>query len=158
MSEMIKRVDLFQAWHNHIHNEFQDPELQKKHLDSLVEFEPVENTEALKKLSDLFTRAQRLQDEIKEAVGEKMDELKACTKQIDPLKKEVAAEFKRSVTNGVINFKYSPKTPSTDYNAAFKFLGGEKALKEQGYLLSKFYKKTNLFQTSLSITGGKKDE
>ena len=61
-----------------------------------------------------------------------MDELKACNKEIDPLKKEVAGEFKRSVTNGVINFKYSPKTPSTDYQAAFKVFGRRKSVEGAG--------------------------
>ena len=135
----IRRVDLFQAWHNFIHDQHQQPDARQEHLDPPKDktFKDVED-DRLKRMSDLNTR-------IKEIKKRNEDDLKAIKElgdELDTLKLEVAEEYKESVTNGLISVKFTKSTPPVDYKKLYEFLGGDEELEKKGESVESFRKTT----------------
>ena len=66
----VRRVDLFQAWHNFIHCEYQDPELRKKYLDPKDHCKRVDGDTTLDELYDKWRRKAALETAIEDKAGD----------------------------------------------------------------------------------------
>ena len=143
----IRRVDLYQAWHNYIHDQFQTPELQKVHIDPIpdLSFTQVDD-EQMNELAKIMKRIQEIE-------SRNEDDLAALEKlrtRKEDLKKQIVARHEVSVTNGLgLGVKVVKQTPPVDYKKVYDFMGGDEALKEKGEKLDSFRKKTNTHRSTV---------
>jgi len=153
-TEQVTRVELYKAWHNQIHIEYQDPELRQKHLDPLVTYKEVRDCAGLNELGELAQRAQRLKERIEKDVGVQQEELARVMAKIKTKRKGVAEQHRENVTNGVVKLQYTKKKSPRDWEKAFDFLGGEEAVKDAGGDMESFRKTTAQFQTKITLNTG----
>jgi len=121
----VRRLDLFHEWFNEIQNQFQDPSLQRKHL------QPIANEEARLVRDEDMDKLSRLHDRLLNVTNRIADETEIITlinKQIGELKNVIADRYESSVTNGSTTLKLVNKTPPIDFKTAFEFIGGESIL------------------------------
>ncbi len=135
----IRRVDLFQAWHNFIHDQHQLPDARQVYLDPPKDktFKEVED-DRLKRMSDLNNRIK----EIKDRNEDDLNAMKELGEELETLKLEIAEEYKESVTNGLISVKFTKSTPPVDYKKLYEFLGGDEELEKKGESVESFRKTT----------------
>lgn len=142
----VRRIDLWQAWHNQIQNEWQDPVLLQHHLAPLkggIAF--VNNDEELNRLDMLQNRIRAVQNRNKDDLQALADLKTEC----ETLKKSIANRHGDSVTNGSTVVEIVKKTPPIDYKEAFEFLGGVEAVLEKDSNMENFRKTTNTQQVSI---------
>lgn len=141
-----RRLDLYQAWANHVHDEFQDLNRCKVHLDPLSdEVRTVIDDDDLNRLDTLRDRVEDIEAEVEP----QLTLLSSLKSEADDLKKVIAAKYSASVTNGSTLVQVVTKTPPIDYRSAFEFLGGEQAMVDAGGNLEDFRRKTNTKQISI---------
>jgi len=142
----VRRIDLWQAWHNQIHNEFQDPVLREHHLKPLKDATIyVNDDEELDRLDVIAKRIAVLEHRSSDDI-DAISELKA---ESETLKKSVSARHGTTVTNGSIMVQVIKKTPPLDFKAAFEFLGGVEKVLENGSDMESFRKTTGTTQVSV---------
>jgi hypothetical protein len=145
-----RRVDLYQAWANHCHDEFQDVTRCKVHLDPLVsEAKNVTDDDDLNRIDEL----RGVVSSIEEEIGHHLTKISDAKAEMDSLKKIVASRYESSVTNGSTLVQVVAKTPPIDYRAAFEFLGGEQTLIDRNSSLEEFRRTTNTRQISIKKEG-----
>jgi len=142
----IKRVDLYHAWHNHAHSEFQDPATLKQHLDPLQpDAVTVTDDEDLNQLDCLRTRQFGIESEI----ADQLSELQELKSQQDALKKTIARRYEGSATNGSTLVQVVKRTAPLDYRKAFEFLGGVEAVLEKDAAMDDFRRANNTQQITI---------
>ena len=142
----IRRIDLWQAWHNQIQNEFQDPVLRAHHLKPLKgDTIYVNDDDELDRLDVIAQRVSVLEARSSDDINA-IAELKAETEK---LKKSVSARHGTTVTNGSIMVQVIKKTPPLDFKEAFNFLGGAEKVLEKGSSMENFRKTTGTTQVSV---------
>ena len=150
----ISRVALFQSWHNYIHDQHQQPDLCKVHLD------PPKDKSFKEVLDDpKLDRMAQLQERISVIRGRCEDDLtslKELTDELEGLKKEVAANYLESVTNNRISIKFTKTTPPVDYKKIFEHLDGTKLLEAKGESIEDFRKNQQGYTSKIvEVTHGK---
>lgn len=138
----IRRVDLFQAWHNFIHSEHQDPELRKKYLDPKDHCHRVDGDAALDELYTKWKRKAALEADIEEKSGTQIQGLETVIKEIGDLKNKLKANHSKNITNGRLKVHIAINKPSFDFKAAFEAIGGKERIKDLGLDATKFDKKS----------------
>ena len=138
----VRRVDLFQAWHNFIHSEHQDPELRKKYLDPKDHCRRVDGDSSLDELYQKVKRQVALEAEIEAKAGDEMSGLATINKEIADLKTKLKKTYDNNVTNGKLQVHISVNKPSFDFKSAFEAIGGKKRIKELGLEEKKFNKQS----------------
>ena len=142
----IRRIDLWQAWHNQLHNEYQDPELKRKHIQpKQPDAAMIKEDSDLAELSKAWARVSK----IKERISDDLEAIKTLEEVISKNKKKVADRHGGSVTDGAVLVEVIKKTPPVDYEKIFEHFGGEKALIESGKTFMDFRKTTNTRQISI---------
>ena len=143
----ISRLDLYHAWHNHIHNQFQDPVLCKAHCDPLEAEvkEVIQNDDDLNQL----TKVQNRILQIRERIQDELDVLEILNDNAAQLKKDIADRYDGTVSNGLTTVRIITKTPPVDYKKAFEFLGGEDEILNRDETIDSFRRSTGGRQVSI---------
>jgi putative phage-type endonuclease len=137
----VKRIELYQAWHNHIHAEFQDPEKRQKHLDDKDSCALIEDDDDLNNLAKKIERRSRLQAEIDTLAGDKITGLSTINEDIKALRENVKGKYSSNVTNGSVEVHITVKAATFNWKEAYEALGGDKALEEKSLDKSGFFNK-----------------
>lgn len=137
----VKRIELYQAWRNHVHAEFQDSERLQQYLDPKDTCEMIKDDEDLNALAQRFERKNRLEAEIDVLAGDQRVALEAVEKDIKTLQGEVKKKYSSNVSNGSVEVHITVKAAQFDFQKAYDALGGDKALEEKGLDKSGFFKK-----------------
>lgn len=138
----IRRVDLFQAWHNFIHSEHQDPELRKKYLDPKDHCKRVDGEPLIDELYQKWKRKSALEFEIEEMSGGQIQGLATIEKEIAELKTKLKSKFSNNVTNGKLQVHIAVNKPSFDFKTAFEAIGGKQRIKDLGLEEARFKKQS----------------
>ena len=138
----VPRVGLFQAWHNFIHSEYQDPETRKKYLDGKDHCKRVDGDPLLDELSQKWRRKISLEAQIEEKAGQEKQGLATLLGEIDELKKSLKAQFDSNVTNGLLQVHITNKAASFNYKNAFEAVGGKQRIKDLGLDAAAFNNKS----------------
>lgn len=142
----IRRIDLWQTWHNHMMNEHQDPELRKKYIGPKnLPAIYTNSDEQLDRLTQIQSRISYFKNQNEDV----LNSIDSLEKESGELKKEIADRYGESVTNGSVVVQVIKKTPPIDYKEAFEFLGGSEAVLAKGENLEKFRKTNNTRQVSI---------
>ena len=137
----VKRIELYHAWRNHVHVEFQDPEKRQKYLDPKDNCKMISDDDDINELSKKIQRRNRLQAEIDTVVGDKLTGLSAIEKDIKALQNAVKDKYSNNVTNGSVELHITVKAAQFDYQKAYEAVGGDEALEEKSLDKSGFFKK-----------------
>jgi hypothetical protein len=138
----VRRVALFQAWHNFIHSEYQDPELRKKYLDPKDHCKRVDGDTTLDELYHKWKRKAALEIEIEDKAGEQIQGLDTVNEEITELKSKLKTDYSGNITNGKLQVHISVKKAAFDFKAAFEAIGGKKRIKDLGLDATAFNKKS----------------
>lgn len=137
----VKRIELYQAWRNHVHAEFQDPKRLQQYLDPKDNCKMIKDDDDINELSQKIQRRNRLQAEIDMVAGEKLTGLSVIEKEIKDLQSAVKDRYSNNVTNGSVELHITVKAAQFDYQKAYEAVGGDKALEEKSLDKSGFFKK-----------------
>ena len=147
----IPRIDLYAEWHQFILEEHDSPTRRKKHTESAQDIYEVVENDSLSILSAALTELSKLELEHAEVLVH-MEKLR---RTIDDMKKVVADEYGKNVTDGTTRVQVVYRQPAFEYRKAFEVLGGDAALLAGGYDIDDFRSTSNTRQIKLKI-GDKK--
>ena len=142
----VRRIDLYSEWHNHVHNEHKDSQQKQKYLG---DSEPEVFDEVSHELFEPLTQAFLLKKEIEHEIQDAQNDIKELNKTIDEYKNAIADQFERSVTNGNIRVRVTPKTPPIDFKKAFEAVGGIATLQQHKLDIEDFRRTTNVRQVTI---------
>jgi len=143
----VPRIDLYAEWHEFILAEHDSPTRRKKHTESAQDIYEVVENDALSILSAALTELSKLELENAETLI-RMEKLR---RTVDDMKKVVADEYGKNVTDGVAKVQVIYRKPTFEYRKAFEALGGDAALLAGGYDIDDFRSMSNTRQIKVKI-------
>lgn len=142
----LARVDLYEAWYEHIKSIAADEELREQYIKAAKEdVLKVEPSKEMKQLSALQKQLAGLEETHKEDL-EQIAEIK---KKSDSLKKVIADQYDCSVTDGLVTVQLINRTPTIDYRKAYEYLGGDQAVLDAGGSPESFRRENNNRQINI---------
>ena len=141
----VSRIDLYQEWHLHILDEFNDEGRRQKHLDPLDQAKLVSKDANLK----MLTAYQAELHSVRARIADELEAISRLTTQSDELKRAIGEQYKESVTDGRTTVRVIHKTPSVDFRKAFESVNGEALLEQAGDNLESFRRTTGAMQISI---------
>lgn len=147
----MKRIDLLQKWHNHIHDEYQDPSRAQKHLDDKPRSNIYEiiDDDCLTELGDLMAERSRLASRY----SKPLEQIAALGVAINSMKDVVADRHNKSVTNGRVSVQVIHRKQSVDWKKAFEAVDGYKDLESMDKTIEDFHREGNTRQVKVHDQG-----
>jgi len=146
-SSRVPRIDLYIEWHEYLMAEYNDPERRSKHLDPVApDYEKVSHPDF-----ELLTQTMIKLQQVQASVAAELTTITLLNTEKDRLKRLIAAEFDRSVTDGETRVQVINKKAQFDFKKAFEALGGEDELAKRKLPLEDFEKAAGRQQVTVKF-------